>query len=50
MVVLPLLTRTMWNPVRPKMGMKRRDTTLMMTMETRTGAYKKKKQVLTNTE
>ena len=46
LVVLPLDTRTMWKPVRPKMGITKRDMMQMMMMETRTGTFKKLFKVL----
>ena len=42
LVVRPRLTRTMWKPVRPKMGMKRRAITHSRTMETITSGCQKK--------
>ena len=46
LVVLPLATRTMWNPVSPKMGMTSTQMTTMVTMETMHSAEDRSRRLL----
>ena len=46
LVVLPLETRTMWNPVSPKMGMTSTQMTTMITMDTMHSAEDRSRRLL----